>query len=134
MTEENGFFDWSVFVSRLVHPTKVTAIEAMLWIGRPLSATELEKIASANPVLSEFSHHLNTLIDMGLMERVAKCKSRRAQSSKPETFVFFAGQHQWAEKIVRQSDPSDPLADVAAKHLIMLGLDPKGSYKVETLA
>src|SRR5215218_4287063 len=36
--------DWAALVPRTVHPVKVSIIEAMEWIGEPVSATELTEM------------------------------------------------------------------------------------------
>jgi hypothetical protein len=53
--------DWTTFVPGLIHPTKVLVIEATLWIGRPLSASELEKVFDNTLGVSTISYHLRSL-------------------------------------------------------------------------
>jgi DNA-binding transcriptional ArsR family regulator len=64
--------DWSALVARLVHPTKVLVIEAMRWIDRPLSASELEKVfGDAEELsLSSISYHVRTLGELGVLTRI----------------------------------------------------------------
>lgn len=62
-------FSWEVFVPRLVHPVKVAIIEAMLWIGQPVSAKQLELSFDAEKYyLSLISHHAKHLSDLGVIE------------------------------------------------------------------
>lgn len=44
-----------------VHPTKVLVIEALLWIDRPLSAADLEKVFDGTVDRSAISYHLKSL-------------------------------------------------------------------------
>ncbi len=87
---QTGPIDWSVLIAHLVQ-TKVTIIEAMLWIERPMSATELEKVSGGVPGLGSFSHHLKSLVDVGVLEVVEKRKARKSQSANKETFFYFVG-------------------------------------------
>jgi hypothetical protein len=82
--------NWSLLVLRLVNPTKVIILESMLWIERPLSATELEQISARDPDLRTFSYHLKHLKELGILEIVEKRKARRSRSSNKETFFYFA--------------------------------------------
>lgn len=110
---EHPRMDWEKLVPRLIHPTKVFVIEAMLWIERPLSATELQKIADGTPVISSFSYHLDRLVESGVLEVVTKLKARRSQGSKREKFFYFVGERHWASRLARIKDPNDPLMMVA---------------------
>lgn len=65
MTGGGETLDWCVLVPRLVHPTKVLVIEAMLWLG-PISASELKEVFEGNPDTSAISYHLNSLADAGV--------------------------------------------------------------------
>lgn len=103
--------DWSALVPRLVHPTKVAILEAMLWIGRPMSATELEEVACGDTALESFSYHLKRLVNAGVLEAVGKLKVRKSQSANKETFFFFVGQRQWIFAVL--GDTSDPLMAAA---------------------
>jgi hypothetical protein len=105
--------NWEKLVPRLIHPTKVIVIEAMLWIERPLSATELQNIANGTPVISSFSYHLDRLVESGALDVVTKLKARRSQGSKREKFFYFVGERHWASRLARIKDPNDPLMMVA---------------------
>jgi len=90
----NERVDWSLLVPRLVNPIKVLIIESMLWIERPLSATELEKLSGGQPILNSIWYHLESLADLGILEIVEKRKMRKSQGSTKETFFFFAVRQQ----------------------------------------
>jgi DNA-binding transcriptional ArsR family regulator len=103
--------DWSALVPRLVHPTKVVILEAMLRIGRPMSATELEEVACGDIALDSFSYHLKRLVNVGVLEAVGKVKARKSRSANKETFFFFVGQCQWIFAVL--DDTNDPLMAAA---------------------
>jgi hypothetical protein len=87
MSEPGRKFDWAALVTQVVHPTKVTVIEAMLWIDRPLSATDLAKSFDREFGLSHISYHLKTLAKAGVL----KSTGQRQVRGTTETFYFFAG-------------------------------------------
>lgn len=105
--------DWQVLVPRLVHSTKVIIIEAMLWLERPLSATELAKMTNGTIVISVFSYHLDRLVNAEALEVVTKLKARKSQGSKKEKFFYFAEERHWASRIARLGDLVDPLHNTA---------------------
>ena len=63
-------FDWEGLVSLLIHPVKVEIIEAMAWIGQPLSATDLDRILRCRVGVSLLSYHLRKLAELGAIDRV----------------------------------------------------------------
>ena len=71
--------DWGALVARSVHPTRLWIIEAMLWIERPLSATELEGIFDKKKkTLSSISYHMMVLVKMGIVGEVSERPVRGA--------------------------------------------------------
>lgn len=107
-------FNWALLVPMLVHPVKVIVIEAMLRLKRPLSATELEKVAAGAIMSNLFSYHLARLADGGVLEVVGEMKVKKGPGGKKERFFYFAHQNQWAVHLLRLGDPPDPLAEMAA--------------------
>lgn len=77
--------DWGALVSHFIHPTKLTVIEAMLWIDRPLSATELTLILDRPVSLSSISYHLETLVKLALIEEV---ETRKVRGATEHFFCF----------------------------------------------
>jgi len=65
-------FDWEALVPLLVHPVKVEIIEAMTWIGLPLSATDLDRILHGHVGVSLLSYHLRKLAEVGALKRVRR--------------------------------------------------------------
>ncbi len=71
--------DWEALVARSLHPTRLWIIEAMLRIGRPLSATELEgTFGKENLGIASISYHLKILTKHGIVEEVRERKVRGA--------------------------------------------------------
>ena len=80
-------FDWESLVPRFVHPLKVAIIEAMRWIGRPLSASELARVFLGEYNLSLVAYHLNMLVDADVFEQVGERQVRGAVQRS----YFFPG-------------------------------------------
>lgn len=71
-------FDWEALVALLIHPVKVSIIEAMSWIGEPLSATDLDRILKGEVGVSLISYHLRKLVELGVMQPVRRESVRGA--------------------------------------------------------
>jgi len=71
-------FNWEALVSLLIHPVKVEIIEAMTWIGIPLSATDLDRVLRGRIGVSLLSYHLRKLAELGVLEREHQEKVRGA--------------------------------------------------------
>ena len=80
-------FDWAGLVPHFVHPLKVSIIEAMLWVGRPLSATDLARVFLGEFDLSLVAYHLNKLAEAGAVELVEERQARGAL----QRIYFFPG-------------------------------------------
>jgi hypothetical protein len=78
-------FHWDELVPHFVHPLKVAIIEAMLWIDRPISASELARVFLEEFDLSLVSYHLNKLAATGALEQVGERQVRGAL----QRFYFF---------------------------------------------
>jgi hypothetical protein len=70
--------DWAMLDPRLIHPTKVLIVEAMLWIGRPLSAAELEEIFDGALGASTIDYHLRSL---AILDALGTSAGRRRGST-----------------------------------------------------
>ena len=87
-TEGDGpAFDWAALVPRIVHPVKVAIVETLLWIGHPLSATELRDLFDEPEYcyLSIVSYHVGKLVEFGALRETGSRQVRGAT----ETFYFF---------------------------------------------
>lgn len=78
--------DWGALVALVVHPTKVLILEAMLWVGEPLSASELEHLFDEKPSLGSVSYHVRTLAKFGAVEQI---RSRPVRGTI-ERYYFLA--------------------------------------------
>jgi DNA-binding transcriptional ArsR family regulator len=79
-------FDWVAVIS-LVHPLKVAIIEALHYIGRPMSASEFTKLFDGESKgLSSVSYHVRALAQDNVIEKVAEREGLRGPKEK---FYFF---------------------------------------------
>ena len=78
-------FDWATLVPHVVHPLKVAMIEALSWIGEPLSPAEMERVLDHQFGLSLVAYHVNKLVETGVLEPVGSRPVRGAM----ETYYFF---------------------------------------------
>lgn len=77
---------WLTLVPRLVHPAKVAAIEAMSWMGQPLSCNQLVNLFDSDDLyLSLVSYHVGQLVKFGSLQRTGSRQRRGAT----ETFYYF---------------------------------------------
>lgn len=81
MIERRERFDWDALIPHAINPTKVLIIEAMQWIGRPLSASDLERVFDGKIGLSAVSYHLKSLRKWEAVRRVRKRQVRGAVES-----------------------------------------------------
>jgi hypothetical protein len=78
--------DWIRLVAQTVHPTKVAVIEALLWIGEPLSASELNQmLGESTHGISLLQHHLRALVRLKVLEVAAHRRARGAV----ESYYYF---------------------------------------------
>lgn len=79
-------FEWDALVPLLIHPTRVAIIEAIRWVGEPLSATDLKKLFGDDEIgLSDISYHL---VRLAKVNAVVKVRERQVRGSL-EKFYFF---------------------------------------------
>lgn len=71
-------FDWEALVALLIHPVKVAIIEAMSWIGEPLSATDMDRILKNQVGVSLISYHLRKLVELEVIKPVRQDNVRGA--------------------------------------------------------
>lgn len=107
-------FDWASVIRWRVHSVQVFIVEALSWIGRPLSATELRELCGGAATVDAISFHLKQLAKLDLVEPVARLKVRKSQGLKGESFFFFADDPSWIDR-VDQTDKRDPLSAVVAE-------------------
>ena len=65
--QETGFC-WAALVARLLHPVDVQIIEALQWIGQPLSADELSEVFGGKWSWAKISHHIRRLQRLDAVE------------------------------------------------------------------
>ncbi len=72
-------FDWCALVPIAIHPTRVAIIEALCWIGEPLSAVDFRRLfADENYDTSYLSYHVAKLAKTGVLVQVGRRQVRGA--------------------------------------------------------
>jgi DNA-binding transcriptional ArsR family regulator len=62
-------FAWDKCVPLFVHPIKVAAIEALLWIEEPIAPKQLVEMLEEDLGVSVVAYHFRSLADLGLVEQ-----------------------------------------------------------------
>jgi hypothetical protein len=70
---------WPSLIDYHVHPVQVAVVEAMRWIGGPLSARELWLVEVGEPAYQNVAYHVRVLVDLGLMEQTHKSAARGSE-------------------------------------------------------
>ncbi len=78
---------WNALIQHFVHPTKVHVLEALLWIGQPLSAADLENIFDGSPKHGVITYHIKCLANPGILE----CVGTRQVRGATEEFYWLVG-------------------------------------------
>ncbi|HET6997662.1 MAG TPA: helix-turn-helix domain-containing protein [Solirubrobacterales bacterium] len=72
-------FDWAALVPLTVHPMRVAIIEALWWIGEPLSAKDLREVFADEKLgTSYISYHVAELAKAGALVKVGEEPKRGA--------------------------------------------------------
>lgn len=79
---DNDDFFWGVMGARLIHPAQVAIIEAMRWIGLPLSASDLIDILDDDELGRRLEHHLRRLVKLGAVVPVDLKTSNSAATQR----------------------------------------------------
>ena len=88
---DSPFPGWEAFIPQFVHPAKVAMVEALLYIGEPLSATQFARLfRGAGEGFREpnVRYHLRYLVEAGVLETVPP--GPFGDPSGKEKFVYFA--------------------------------------------
>jgi len=89
-SSDSPFPGWETFLPQLVHPVKVAVVEALLYIGEPLSATRLAKLFSAEGKgfrESDVRYHVRQLVRIGVLEVVPP--DPLSEKGREEKLVYF---------------------------------------------
>ena len=82
-TDPGSAVDWDGLLARLLNPTQCQIIEAMHWIGRPVSASQLIQVLDRPKDLSTVSYHLRRLAEL----KIARLSSvRRVRGAKERQY------------------------------------------------
>jgi Helix-turn-helix domain len=66
----DGF--WPALAALLLHPLQLQIIEAMRWIDRPLSVSELVQVFFREHRLSTIAYHVRRLSELGALRAAGK--------------------------------------------------------------
>ncbi len=91
-TEAGATVDWDGLLCRILHPTQFQIIEAMHWIDRPVSASQLVKVFDCDPKeLSSLSYHLRRLRTLKI---VRLSSIRKVRVAKERLYELVSTIHQ----------------------------------------
>jgi Helix-turn-helix domain len=89
-TREPLPFDWGALVPVVIHPLKVGIIEALCWIGEPLSAIDFKRLFSDQCLsTSSLSYHVTELAKAGVLEQV---EARQIRGATKKSFFFSSSE------------------------------------------
>lgn len=80
-------FDWSTLVPRLVHPMKVAIIEALAYVGQPLSATDFSKVFGEQFDVPFISYHV---VELAKAEAIVKVQELEVRGAIKKSYFFPA--------------------------------------------
>ncbi len=69
-------FGWLALIDSQVHPVKVAVIEALQWVGGPLSAREIWLMGTGEPEYGTVAYHVKALLKLGLITLAAMSPAR----------------------------------------------------------
>ncbi len=74
-------FQWDSLVPHLLHPLKVSIVEAMSWVGEPISPRDLDRMFDDMYGVSLVAYHVRGLAEMEAIEKVGERAVRGALQS-----------------------------------------------------
>lgn len=78
---------WGTLIPHVIHPAKVAAIEAMLWMKQPLSCNQLVNLFGHSDLyLSLVVYHVGQLVKFGVLQPTGSRQRRGAT----ETFYYLS--------------------------------------------
>jgi hypothetical protein len=81
-------FDWAVLVPHVIHPVRVAIIEALRWIGEPLSAKDFKELFAVEELITSYiSYHVVELAKTGVLVKV---KEEQIRGALKKSYFFPA--------------------------------------------
>jgi hypothetical protein len=80
--------DWEGLIGRLIHPTQLAVLEAMLWIDCPMSPAQLARVFDGEMQLPSVAYHVGRLIDLGVLEQTS---TRQVRGAVEHFYCIAAG-------------------------------------------
>jgi hypothetical protein len=90
---------WSALPEKVLHPLRVPIIEALWWIGEPLSAIALVDVLDGFMSMGDAAHHLRVLDALDVVELVPV-----DADSGPSRDDFFDVPYRLTDRISGDSD------------------------------
>jgi hypothetical protein len=75
---------WLSVPEKALHPIRVPVLEALWWIGEPLSAIGLVDVLDGYLTMWEAAHHLETLETLGVVEPSSTGQARENKNQRFE--------------------------------------------------
>jgi hypothetical protein len=88
---DSPFPGWEAFIPQFVHPVKVAVVEALLYIGEPLSVAQFTRLFRGEGEgfrEPNVRYHLRQLVKVGVLE--AALPGAITEGSRNEKCFFFA--------------------------------------------
>lgn len=73
---------WASIPNEALHPVRVPIIEALWWVGRPLSALALVDVLDGFLTMWEATYHLRVLDELGVAEPVSAVTKKRPKGGR----------------------------------------------------
>jgi hypothetical protein len=83
---------WSALPKRVMHRIRVPMVEALWWIGEPLSATTTVDVLDGYITVSDAAYHLRVLKSLGVAEPVPNDTGSRRPKTSFEVRFRLVGQ------------------------------------------
>jgi hypothetical protein len=61
--------DWGALAGRVLHPTQMAVVEAMLWVERPVSPVQLMHLLGSGTRLPSVAYHVRRLSNLGVVKQ-----------------------------------------------------------------
>lgn len=84
---------WDGLAASLLHPTQLHIVEAMRWIDRPLSPSQLVRVFCEEETLSTVAYHVRRLAGLGAL-RITRQRKVRGTFEKSYRLAAMPKNHE----------------------------------------
>jgi hypothetical protein len=79
-------FDWGALVPLVIHPMRVAIVEALCWVGEPLSAIDFRRLFAEEGLSTPYiSYHVAELGKAGVLVQVG---TRQVRGATKRSYFF----------------------------------------------